>query len=161
MGSVSENSKIGYILEVDLVYTIELHDLHNNYPLCLEKVEVKYEMLSKYCKDIVDRYGIKVGGVKKLIPNLNDKIRYPVQYKNLIYYLPLWMKLAKIHRILKFKQKNWLKVFTDFNTEKRRLSNDEFNENFYKLFNNCIYGKIIENAETKINIKLINDKKSI
>ena len=150
MGSVSENSKIGYILEVDLVYPTELHDLHNDYPLCLEKFE-------KYCKDIVDRYDIKVGGVKKLIPNLNDKIRYPVQYKNLIYYLPLWMKLAKIHKILKFKQKNWLKVFTDFNTEKRRLSNDEFNENFYKLFNNCIYGKIIENAKTKINIKLIND----
>ena len=77
-------------------------------------------MLSKYCKDIVDRYNIRVGGVKKLIPkNLNDKIRYPVYLKNLIYYLSLGIKLVKIHRILKFKQKNWLKVFTDFNTEKK------------------------------------------
>ena len=55
------------------------------------------------------------------------------------------MKLIKIHRILSFKQKNWLKIFTDFNTEKRQESNDEFNKNLYKLCNNCIYGKSIEN----------------
>ena len=53
------------------------------------------------------------------------------------------MKLKKIHIILSFKRKNWLKVFTDFNTEKRRLSNDEFNKNLYKLFNNCINFLII------------------
>ena len=68
-------------------------------------------------------------------------------------------KIKKIHRILSFKQKIWLKVFTDFNTEKRRLSNDEFNKHLYKLFNNCIYGKSIENARKKINVKMINDKK--
>ena len=62
-------------------------------------------MLSNYYKNIVDRYNIKVGGVKKLIPNLYDKIKYPVHYKNLKYYLSLGMKLAKIHRILSFKQK--------------------------------------------------------
>ena len=66
------------------------------------------------------------------------------------------MKLVKIHRILSFKQKNWLKVFTDFNTMK---SNDEFNKNLYKLFNNCIYGKSVENPRKKINVKMINDKK--
>ena len=115
-------------------------------------------MLSIYCKDIVDRYNIKVGGVKKLIPNLYDKFKYPVHYKNLKYYLSLGMKLIKIHRILNFKQKNWLKVFTDFNTEKRRLSNDELNKNLYKLFNNCIYGKSIENVREEINVKIINDK---
>ena len=60
------------------------------------------------------------------------------------------MKLVKIHRILNFKQKNWLKVFNDFNTEKRRLSNDELNKNLNKLFNNCIYGKSIENARKKL-----------
>ena len=114
-------------------------------------------MLSKYGKDIVDRYDIKVGGVKKLIPNLCDKVKYVVHYKNLKYYLLLGMKLIKIHRILTFKQKNWLKVFTDFNS--RHESNDEFNKNLYKLLNNCIYGKSIENARKKINVKLVNDKK--
>ena len=157
--SISNNSKIGYILEVDLEYCKELYDIHNDYPLCPEHIEVNYEMLSNYCKDIVDKYDIKVGGVKKLIPNLYDKIKYPVHYKNLKYYLSLGMKLVKIHRILSFKQSSRLKIFADFNTEKRRLSNDEFNKNLYKLFNNCIYGKSIENARKKINVKMINDEK--
>ena len=82
---ISENSKIGYILEVDLEYCWKLHDLHNDYPLCPEKTEVGYDMLSKYCKKIVDWYGINVGGVKKLIPNLGDKVKYVVHYKNLKY----------------------------------------------------------------------------
>ena len=106
---IFENSKIGYILEVDLEYCKELHDIHIDYSLCPEKVEVKYEMLSKYCKVIVDRYDIKVGGVKKLIPNLWDKVKHILHYKNLIYYLSLGMKLVKIHRILKFKQKKLVK----------------------------------------------------
>ena len=118
MGSISENSKIGYILEVDLEYCKELHDIHNDYPLCPEKGEVKYKMLSKYCKDIVDRYDIKVGGVRKLIPNLCDKVKHVNHYKYLLCYLSLGMKLVKIHRILSFKQKNWLKSYTVFNNEK-------------------------------------------
>ena len=159
LDSIGENSRIGYTLEVDLVYPKELHDIHSDYPLCPEIVEVNYEMLSNYCKDIVDKYNIKVGEVRKLIPNLYDKIEYPVHYKNLIYYFSLGMELKKIHRILSFKQSNWLEVFIDFNTKKRQEINDEFNKNLYKFFNNCIYSKSIENATIKINVKLINDKK--
>ena len=59
-------------------------------------------MLSNYCKDIADRYDIKVGGVKKLIPNLGNKVKHVVHCKNLKYYLSLGMKF-KIHRILSFK----------------------------------------------------------
>ena len=97
--SIKENSKIGYILEVDLEYCQELRDIHNDYPLCPEHISVNYGMLSNYCKDIVDKFNIKVGNVKKLIPNLYDKIRYPVHYKNLQYYLKLGMKLIKINFI--------------------------------------------------------------
>ena len=64
LDSISENSKIGYILEVDSEYCKELHDIRNGYPLSPEHIEVKYEMLSKCCIDIVDWYDIKVGGVK-------------------------------------------------------------------------------------------------
>ena len=64
--SISENSPTGYILEVDLKYCKELHDLHSDYPLCPEKVEVNYDMLSKYCKDLTYWCYIKVGGIKKI-----------------------------------------------------------------------------------------------
>ena len=78
LDSVAENSLIGYILGVDLVYPKELHSLYNDYSLCPEKIEISYNMLSKYCKDIVYWYDIKVGDVKKLISNLCDKVRYVV-----------------------------------------------------------------------------------
>ena len=74
-------------------------------------------MLSDYCKNIVDKNNIKVGNIKKLILNLCNKIKYPIHYRNLQYSLKLGMKLIKIHRILSFKQKNWLKILTDFNTK--------------------------------------------
>ena len=159
LDSIPENSSIGYILEVDLKYPWELHDSHNDYPLFSEKIEVSNNMLSKYCKDIASRYNIKVGGVKKLIPNLCDTVKYVVHYKNLLYYLSLVMKLVKIHRVLKFKQSNWLKGYVDFNTEKRKQSNDEFSKILYKLLNNCIYDKGIECVRKRVNVKLLNDKR--
>ena len=101
--NISANSPVGYISEVDLEYCKELHDSHSNYPLCPEKIEISSDMLSDYCKDIADQYEIKVGDVKKLIPNLGDKIKYIAHYKNLEYHLSLGVKLVKIHRILKFR----------------------------------------------------------
>ena len=89
LDSISENSSIGYILEVDLMCFSELHDKHNDYPLCPEKIEISSDMFSKNCSDIVIKYGIKVGGVNKLVPNLRDKVKYVVHYKNLQYYLSL------------------------------------------------------------------------
>ena len=73
--SINKKSEIGYFLEVDLEYPDELPDLHNNYPLTQEKLFVTNDMLSKYCKEIADEYGIKVSDVKKLIPNLRSKTK--------------------------------------------------------------------------------------
>ena len=89
LDSIPENSLIGYILEVDLEYPHSLHDIHNGYPLCPEKLKVTYNMLSGGCKEIADWYDIKVGGVKILIPNLSDKVEYVVHYRNLKYYMSL------------------------------------------------------------------------
>ena len=66
-------------------------------------------MLSQYCSSIANKYSIKIDGVKKLIPNLGIKSKYVFHYRNLKLYLSLGMKLAKVHRVLKFKQSNWLK----------------------------------------------------
>ena len=68
VNSVSEESPIGYILKVDLKYPEKLHVLHNDYPLAPEKLAITYAPLSDYCLKIADKYGIKVGNVKKLIP---------------------------------------------------------------------------------------------
>ena len=75
-------------------------------------------MLSDYCKKIADEYGMKVGDVKKLIPNLGNKTNHVLHYRNLQFYLSLGMKLAKIHRVLKFKQSDCMKKYIGFNTEK-------------------------------------------
>ena len=157
LNSVSENNPLGYILEVDIEYCKTLHDSHSDYPLAPEKLKISSDMLSKYCSDIVNKYGIKVGGVNKLVPNLRDKINYVVHYKNLQYYLSLGMKLIKVHRILKFKQSNWLKEYIEFNTEKRKNSVSEF-EKILKLIN-CIYGKSMENIRKRISEKLIYNSK--
>ena len=103
MNSVSENSPIGYILNVDLEYPDELHVLHNDYPLAPEKLAIPYDMLSGYCKKIADEYGIRVGDVMKLIPNLSSKTNYVVHERKLQLYLSLGKKLTKTRRVLKFK----------------------------------------------------------
>ena len=78
-------------------------------------------MLSRYCKKIADECEIKVGDVKKLIPNLGNKTNYVVHYRNLQLYLSLKMKLSKIHEVLKYKQSDWMKKYINFNTEKKKM----------------------------------------
>ena len=146
--SVSEKSPIGYFLEVDLEYPDELHELHNDYPLAPEKLAVSSDMLSKYCKKIADKYEIKVGDVKKLIPNLGNKTNYVVHYRNLQLYLSLGMKLTKIYRVLKFKQSDWMKKYIDFNTKERINAANEFDS---------VYRKTKENLRKRINVRFINN----
>ena len=74
--------------------------LHNDYPLAPEKLSVSQDMLSKYCKRIADKYEIKDGDIKKLIPDLGNKTNYVVYYRNLQLYMSLGMKLTKIHKVL-------------------------------------------------------------
>ena len=122
LDSYDENSAKGLILEVDLEYPKELHSLHNDYPLAPEKITVREEMLSDYCREIQVREGIKIGQVEKLIPNLRDKERYIVYYRNLQLYLSLGLKLTKIHRALEFSQSSWLAEYIDFNRLKMLLN---------------------------------------
>ena len=125
------------ILEVDLIYPEELHDLHNDYPLCPERVEC-------------DK------GVKKLIPNLRNKNNYVVHYKNLIQCLRLGMKLKKIHRGIKFIESAFLKPYIDKNTNLRAQAKNNFEKDFFKLMNNAVFGKTMENIRNRVNVKLVN-----
>ena len=102
LNKYTNNSSKGCVLEVDLEYPKELRELHNDYPLAADKIELKREIFFDYQLKIVDLYNIPVGNVKKLVPNFFDKEKYVVHYVNLQLYLRLGLKLKKIHRALEF-----------------------------------------------------------
>ena len=95
----------------------------------------------------------------KLIPNLGSKTNYVLYYRNLQLYLSLGMKLTKIHRVLKFKQSDWMKKYIDFNTEKRTNAANSFEKDFFKLMINSVYGKSMENLRKRISFRLVNNEK--
>ena len=130
------------ILEVDLEYPENLHDLHNDYPFCPERVE---------CKNRVE----------KLIPNLRNKTKYVIHYKNLIQCLKAGMKLKKIHRGIKFIESAWLKPYIDKNTNLRTQAKNNFEKDFFKLMNNSVFGKTMENIRNRVNVKLVNTEERL
>ena len=136
---IKSNSSTEYILEVDLECPKQLHGMFNDYPLAPEKINIPKECLSDYSLEIANAHNITTGTVKKLVPNLMNKNNYVIHYRNLQQYLELGMKLKKIHRILKFKQSDWMRPYIDFNIKKRTISNDEADKNFFKLMNNSVY----------------------
>ena len=89
------------------------------------------------CRKIAVEYGIKVGDVKKVIPNLDNKTSYVIHYENLQLYLSLEMKLAKIRKVLIFKQSDWSKKYIDFSTEKRTNAANSFEKFFFDQF--CLW----------------------
>ena len=130
------------ILEVDLEYPENLHDLHNDYPFCPERVE---------CKN----------GVEKLIPNLRDKTKYVIHYKNLIQCLKAGLKLKKIHRGIKFIESEWMKPYIEMNTNLRTKAKNNFEKDFFKLMNNSVFGKTMENIRNRVNVKLVNTEERL
>ena len=158
MSDYADSSDKGCIIECDLEYPSSLHDLHNMYPLAPEKILVTDDMLSPYCKQIFNDFNLKNSICKKLIPNLNSKQKYVLHYKNLQLYLSLGLVLKKIHRVLEFKQESWLKDYIDFNTEKRKNAASAFEKDFFKLMNNSVFGKTMENLRNRCSIKLVTTR---
>ena len=127
------------ILEVDLEYPKELHDLHNEYPLAPES--------------------LNVGNVDKLIPNLMNKERYIIHRDNLLLYESLGLKISKVHRGITFTESPWLKEYIDLNTGLRAKATNIFEKDFFKLMNNSVFGKTMENIRNRVDIRLITNEK--
>ena len=157
--NIKSNSSTGYTLEVDLEYPQELHDIHNYYPLAPEKINIPKEWLSDYSLKIGNAHNITKGTVKKLVPNLMNKNNYVIHYRNLQQCLELGMKLKKTHRVLKFKRKDWMKTYIDFNTQKRKEATNEADKNHFKLLNNPVYGRTMENMRKRIKIRVVKNAK--
>ena len=136
----NENDKKGYILEVDVKYPKKLHDLHSDLPFLPERMEINK--------------------CKKLACNLYNKKKYVVHIDSLKQALNHEFKFKKIHRIIEFNQEAWLKPYIDMNTELRKLARNDFEKDLFKLMNNSVFGKTMENIRKHRNIKLVTtDKK--
>ena len=149
--NIADDDDTGYFFEVDLEYPDHLHHLHNSLPLAPEKVTVDKDMYSPYAesfdKDFVPS--------EKLIPMLSNKSNYVTHYRNLKFYIEHGLKVTKIHRILSFSQSFWMRNYIELNTENRKRAVDEFEKDFFKLMNNAVFGKTIENVRHRIEIKMV------
>ena len=129
-----ENSDKGYILEVDIKYRRKLHDLHSDLPFLPKRM--------------------KIDKCKKLVCNLRNKKKYVVHIKSLKQALSHGLKFKKVHRIIEFNQEAWLKPYIDMNTELRKLAKNDFEKYFFKLMNNAVFGRTMENIRKHRDIKL-------
>ena len=157
LDTVRADSDEGHILEVDLTYPKELHDFHNEYPYCCEHTTLTDEVLSPYAKHIAEKHELTIGKSSKLISSLTDKTRYVIHEMNLKQAVDAGLKLTKIHRVVEFNQKPWMKNFIDFNINKRKESKNEFEKGFFKIMCNATYGRTLMNLRKRQNISLIND----
>nr|DAC81386.1 TPA_asm: PolB [Parasteatoda house spider adintovirus] len=158
--NMSDEQEEGMIIEVDLEYPTEIHDLHSDLPVAPEQLKVSSDMLSPYSQRVASELSVSdPSNVSKLIPNLRDKNRYVLHYRNLKLYLKLGLKMKKIYKILLFKQEAWLQPFINFNTEMRKKATNSFDKDFYKLMNNSMFGKTLENLRQRENIDIVVDKK--
>ena len=125
----------GYLLEVDVSYPKELHNPHNDLPFMCERMEIN--------------------GVEKLVPNLRDKKNYVIHIQALNKVLQHRLRLDGIHRVIEFNQSPWLKTYGDFNTQLRTAAANDFKKDFFKLMNNSVFGKMMENIRKHRNTKLV------
>ena len=125
----------GYILEVDLDYPEALHDALNAYPLAPERMVVPKVWMSDYQHDLLG-VGVAPTEVEKLVPNLHNKDRYVLHYRNLQLYMSLGMRLTKVYHALRFDQSPWMEPYIRMSTELRKRATSDFEKDLYKLMNN-------------------------
>ena len=129
----------GYFPEVYVRHPKKLHELHNDLSFLLERMRIEK--------------------VEKLVANLHDKMEYVIHIRSLKEALNHGFVLKKVHRVIKFNQKALLKSYIDINTKPRQKVKNNFEKDFFKLMNNAVLGKTMENVKNHRNFKLITTEK--
>ena len=155
-----KNGKTRWILEVDLEYPRELHDEHDSFPLAPEKKISKKEWMSPYQRRLIKDLDLNPLDSKKLLLTLQDKNNYVVHYRNLQFYLKQGMKLKRVHMVLEFDQECWMEPYMLMNTEFRKKAKSDFEKNFYKLMNNSVFEKTMENLRNRVDIKIVHSNET-
>lgn len=150
------NHPKGWILKVDLLYPKELHDEHNDFPLAPEIRRVMEEEYSDWQKNCMAKLGQKPTKSKKLMMDFLPKRDYVVHYKNLQHYIAHGMKLIRVKSAIEFNQEKWMKDYIEMNTEKRQKAKNEFEKDFFKLMNNAVFGKTMENKRNRMDLQIFN-----
>jgi len=156
---IPDDNEIGYTLKVDLEYPKQLHDNHNDFPFFPEHKTITKEMLSNYQKKLMNKNLGSISKTPKLITSLTNKEKMTVDYRTLKQALKYGLKLQKIHCAIKYNQNNWLKSYIDINTKLRTKAESDFEKDFFKLMNNSVYGKTIENVMKRQDIKFCIERK--
>ena len=98
---------------------------------------------------------MKVNKIEKLIPNLNNKTKYIIHHETLKLYEKLGLKTPKIHRGIKFNESKWLEPYITKNNNLRMQAKNDFEKDFFKLMNNSVFGKTMENIRNRVDIHLV------
>ena len=159
-GMPDEGNK-GWVLEVDLEYPDELHDLHDNLPLAPSRRVVKDNELSENCEKIGEKLHVSSDKVEKLVPDLHNKGKYVLHYANLKQCLELSLKLTKVHRVLEFRQEPWLKPCIEKNMKLRAGAKNAFEKDFFELMNNSVFGKTMENLRKRVDVHLVHSEEKL
>jgi hypothetical protein len=150
---VKSDAATGYIFEVDLNYPKMLHDLHNGYALGSENINIQNDMLNDWQK--VGRTNSKI---ENLTTSFHDKIKYVVNYRLLQLFIKQGLVVTKFHRVVQYTQSDFMKSYIAKNTNARTTAKNKFEINFFKLMNNSVYGKTMENVRNRINFKLVSSE---
>jgi len=93
--------------------------------------------------------------IKKLTTSFYDKIEYGVNYRLLKLFIKQGLQITKFHRVVQYSQSPYMRSYINKNTEERKHAKNDFEKDFYKLMNNSVYGKTMENVRNRINFRLL------
>jgi hypothetical protein len=155
-----DDAETGYTVEVDLSFPQEIHERLKQLPPCPETRVPEEAWFSEYQKELNIKTKNK-SKCQKLIPHFHEHLNYCSHYRTLKYVVEeLGVRIDKLHNVVEFKQKKWMQPYIEGNNALRTLAKNDFEKDFFKLMNNSVFGKTMQNVRTQMNLHLTTDRKN-